>query len=216
VHQRIRLYKRTRLAHWALLLFLLISAALCAQQAAEPQPVAIAPILTRLEGVDAGSGIHYVRLLLTLPSSGDEQMPTPAPRFTMECRDNKGKRDLLWFVSFGGADDSGFLPPFHPTRADIYPPRYPNAKLTMIFEGYIKWKPITKEWEVLPSGELRYRNPGMGSPNMEPARSFLQYLNSLPGLRIGYAKPQKGDPAAVFFQTQPLLDEIKRTPACQP
>ncbi|HEY1160954.1 MAG TPA: hypothetical protein VGE83_10010 [Terracidiphilus sp.] len=51
---------------------------------------------------------------------------------------------------------------------------------------------------------------------MESARSFLQYLNSLPGLRIGYAKPARGNPSERFFQTQPLLDELKKTPICGP
>jgi hypothetical protein len=51
---------------------------------------------------------------------------------------------------------------------------------------------------------------------METARYFLPYLNSLPGLRIGYAKPAKDDPAEVFFQTRPLLDELKKTPVCEP
>jgi hypothetical protein len=86
----------------------------------------------------------------------------------------------------------------------------------MTFEGYIKWKPFTRSWSVLPSGELRYRNPGSYSPNMESARSFLQYLYSLPGLRIGYAKSVKGNPSEVFFPTQPLLDELKKTPICGP
>ncbi|MGD0735398.1 MAG: hypothetical protein ABR976_09635 [Terracidiphilus sp.] len=189
------------------------SAVLFAQTAPSPQPVAVAPKLDRVENTDPGSGIHYVRLSLSLAVTETASLP---PRFTVECRDDHGRRDLQWFVSFGGAQDSGFIPPFHRTQAALFPPVYPKVKLKMNYEGYIKWKPLTRDWELLPSGELHYLNPGAGSPNMEPARSFLSYLNSLPGLRIGYARPAKGDPAELFFPTQPLLDEIKKTPACAP
>ena len=64
----------------------------------------------RLEGVDAASGIHYVRLILYLPSGGGS-IDAP-PRFIMECTENKGKRDLAWFVSFGGVSNIYFTPPF--------------------------------------------------------------------------------------------------------
>jgi hypothetical protein len=63
---------------------------------------------------------------------------------------------------------------------------------------------------------LKYQNPGFGSPNMESPQYFLRLLNSLPGLRLAYAKPAPGDPPEVFFQTQPILDEMKKTPACAP
>lgn len=195
-------------------ILLLACAGILAQDAPTPLPVAGAPNLMRLEGIDSESGVHYVRLLLSLPKAADAtQAP---PRFTVECTDNKGKHDLLWFLSFGGVDSYQFDPPFRPTQNNLFPPQYPSVRLKMTFEGYTKWKPFIKEWAVLPSGELRYRNAGMDSKNMETARYFLPYLNSLPGLRIGYAKPAKDDPAEVFFQTRPLLDELKKTPVCEP
>jgi hypothetical protein len=203
----------TRAAVCALTAFLSASGALFAQNPSVPQPVAVTPNLERLEATDPGSGIHYVRLSLSLPATENASLP---PRFTIECREDHGKRDLQWFVGFGSAQDSGFIPPFHRTQTVLFPPVYPKVKLKMNYEGYIKWKPVTRDWEALPSGELHYLNPGVGSPNMEPARSFLPYLNSLPGLRIGYAKPGNGDPAELFFPTQPLLDEIKKTPTCAP
>jgi len=185
-----------------------------AQERAAPQPVPGAPNLLRLEGVDADSGIHYIRLLLSLPAaSGSSLAP---PRFTIECTENKGRRDMSWFLSFGGVDDTQFTPPFRPTQASPFPPPHPNASLKMTFEGYTRWKPFVRVWEVLPSGELRYRNPGMQSPNMDTPRSFLQYLKPLPGLRIGYAKAAPGSPPEVLFQTRPLLDEMQKTPLCQP
>ena len=102
------------------------------------------------------------------------------PRFTVECR---------------------------ATQVDLYPPHYPRVNLKMTFEGYIKSKPFTRSWSVLPSGQLRYRNVGVDSPNMETARWFLRFLSSLPGLRIVHAKPLQGDPGEIFFPTKPLLKQ---------
>jgi hypothetical protein len=197
---------------WALVL--LIVKSIIAQEPSAPQPVTVAPNLMRLEGVDAGSGIHYVRLLLYLRSA--EASTDAPPRFTMECTENKGKRDLAWSISFGNVKDIYFTAPFRPTPQERFPPRNPSANLKMTFEGYTKWKPLTRSWEVLPSGELRYRNPGIDSPNLDGPRFFLQYLNSLPGLRIGYARPAPGTPPDLVFQTRPLLNELIKTPACQP
>jgi hypothetical protein len=197
----------------ALVVTLLVS--LCAaQEPSLPQQVVIAPNLSRLEGVDAGSGIHYVRLILSLPPV-ENSIQAPA-RFIMECTEIKAKRDLVWLVSFGGIAGVNFIPPFRPTQAERFPPRNPSANLRMSFEGYMKWKPYVRSWEVLPSGELRYRNPGLESPNMDGPRFFLPYLNSLPGLRIGYTKPSVGEPAELLFQTRTMLDELKKNPACQP
>jgi hypothetical protein len=197
----------------ALILLFLVN--LCAaQEPSPPQPEVIAPNLSRLEGVDAGSGIHYVRLILSLPPiETSNQAP---PRFIMECTEIKGKRDLAWFVSFGGVAGVNFTPPFRSTQAEPFPPRNPSANLRMTFEGYMKWKPYVRFWEVLPSGELRYRNPGLESSNMDGTRFFLQYLNSLPGLRIGYARPAAGNPPDLLFQTRPMLDELKKISACPP
>ena len=196
-----------------LVLVLLVN--LCAaQEPSPPQPEVIAPNLSRLEGVDAGSGIHYVRLILSPPPlENSSQAP---PRLIMECTEIKGKRDLAWFVSFGGVVGVDFTPPFRPTQAERFPPRYPSANLTMTFEGYTKWKPYVRSWEVLPTGELRYRNPGLESPNMDAPRFFLPYLNSLPGLRIGYVKRSVRDPPDLLFQTRPMLDELQKNPVCRP
>jgi hypothetical protein len=203
----------TRILTYALALHLCIS--LCrAQEVPKTQAVSVGPNLMRLEGVDSGFGIHFVRLLLSLPAvAGSTQTPL---RFTVECTESKGKRDLTWFVSFGGVDDIGYVPRFRPSQGNLFPPQNPSASLKMTFEGYMKWKPYTRVWEVLPSGELRYRNPGIGSPNMNSPRFFLQYLKVLSGLRIRFAKPVAGSPPELFFETRPLLDELNKTPACNP
>jgi len=188
-------------------------------QPANLQPVSGASVvsnLVRLEGDDPESGIHYVRLLLTLPASADGSAATAPPRFTMECQEKNGKRELWWYASFGGVTDTEFSTPFQATKAKPVVQKYASSNIKMTFEGYIKWKPFFRGWAKLRSGELVYQNPGFGSPNMEGARWFMQYLNSLPGLRLSYAKPAPGDPPEVFFQTQPIIDEMKKTPACAP
>jgi hypothetical protein len=205
--------KRFEVTRWALFACLAASAPLCAQTA--PTSLSIAPNLQRIEGKDPGSGVHYVRLLLSLTAPGNASQPAP-PRFTVECQDLKGKHDLLWFVSFGGVPDPGFAPPFRATQDNLYPPQYPAVNLKMTFEGYIKSKPFIRSWAAPPWGELRYRNPGTYSPNMESPRYFIGFLNSLPGLRIVRAKPVKDDSGEIFFPTQPLLDELKKTPICSP
>jgi hypothetical protein len=219
IHLRLAFMRRiariggARKAIQAFVLLMLVSVA-AAQEVSPPQPLTLAPNLMRLEGVDAASGVRYVRLILSLPSVGGS-IDAP-PRFVMECTENNGKRDLAWFVSFGAVSNVNFTPPFRPTPQEPFPPRNPSVNLKMTFEGYTKWKPYTRSWEILPSGELRYRNPGVESPNMDSPRFFLQYLNPLPGLRIGYAKPVPGNPPDLLFQTRPLLDELNNTPVCLP
>jgi hypothetical protein len=182
IHVRLALMKRitrigeARKAMQAFVLLILVIAT-ASQEAPSPQPLTVAPNLMRLEGVDAASGIHYVRLILYLPSVGGS-IDAP-PRFIMECTENKGKRDLAWFVSFGAVSNIYFTPPFRPTPQQPFPSRNPSTNLKMTFEGYTKWKPYTRSWEILPFGELRYRNPGVDSPNMDSPRFFVQYLNSL-------------------------------------
>ena len=202
----------------SMLLASLAGPAVLTAQSTPPQSTDAPPALQRVEGTLPETGVRYVRLLLSLPATAEI---SPPPRFTVECVEDRGKLDLIWFVSFGGIEDAGFHPPFRASQTDLFPPQYPSVNLKMTFEGYIKSKPFTRSWSVLPSGELRYRNPGVGSPNMDSTRYFLTFLNSLPGLRIGYAKPGKGSsspPVAseVFFPTQPLLDALKRTPLCNP
>jgi hypothetical protein len=204
---------RSRPAATTVLAMLASSATLLAQTA--PQHAVAAPTLQRFEVTDPATGVHSVRLLLSLPAAAGASQPQP-PRFTVECIDNKGKHDMLWSVSFGGVPDPGFVPPFRRTQDNLFPPQYPSVTLKMTFEGYIKSKPFTGSWSVMPWGELRYRNPGTLSPNMDSTPYFLTFLSSLPGLRIVHAKPAQGDPGEIFFPTQPLLDELKKTPVCSP
>jgi hypothetical protein len=172
------------------------------------------PALSRVEGTDAGSGTHYVRLAVSSSGSGTE--PELAPRFTLECRDVKGKHDLIWFLSFGGVPVQSFVPPFKPSQDDPFPPTYHMVKLKMNFEGYMRTKPYTKAWEELPSGELRFCNSSIACPNMETARFYMAFLNALPTLRISHAKASDGKASEQVFQLRSLVDEANKTPVCTP
>lgn len=200
---------------WLLCALAITPIALVAQTDAAPQPAPAKPLLQRIEAIDPASQIHYVRLLLSLPPAAQANS-TPPPRFTIQCEDIKGKHQMQWFLSFGNVAYPSYEPPFQSSPAHLYPPHYPAVNLKMTFEGYIKSKPFIRSWSVMPTGELRYRNSGSDGPNMEPAQWYLNFLNSLPGLRVAYAKPSTGDPAEIFFPTQPLLDELNKIPLCTP
>lgn len=185
-----------------------------APAAPDSVPPSSAPALSRVEGTDAGSGTHYVRLSVSAASSGTAL--DLAPRFTLECRDVKGKHDLIWFLSFGGVPVQAFEPPFKPSENDQFPPVYPKVKLKMNFEGYMRSKPYTKAWEQLPSGELRFCNSGINCPNMETARFYMAFLNALPTLRVSYAKASEDKSPEQVFQLRSLVDEASKTPVCAP
>jgi hypothetical protein len=206
---------------WALAVavFFACGAVSLAQIAAAPAapsdaPTSSAPAILRVEGADADSGTHYVRLSVWSAVSGTEA--EMAPRFTIECRDVKGKHDLLWFLSFGGVPVQPFMPPFKPSQSALFPPDYHKVKLKMDFEGYMRTKPSTRAWEELPSGEFRFCNAGIGCPNMETARYYMSFLNALPTLRISFAKPADGTSPEQIFQLRSLVDEANKTPVCAP
>jgi hypothetical protein len=207
---------------WMLLFCLLTAIPALAQDAPVTQPVAQpiagAPNLFKLEGTDPESG-HYIRLLL-LQTSETQTSNTPSteapPRLTFECVEKDGKRDLRLYVSFGGIKDMSFTPPFHPKDGVAYKLIPTDVKLKMSFVGYVNWKPYVESWRLMDNGEYRYRDSGWHSPNLESIPFILKMLNSLPGLRIANEVHVANNPGEVFFQTQPLLDELKKTPLCNP
>jgi hypothetical protein len=198
---------------WILFATLLFGFPLAAQNAPAPQAVAVAPNLFRLEGTDPEEG-HYIRLLLL--ETGSTISPESPPRLTFECVDNNGKRDLRMYVSFGGIKDMSFTPPFHPKPGVPYNPTQTNVKLSMQLEGNTRMKPYVESFRVMPNGELRYREWGWHSPNLESIHFWVRMLDSYPGLRIVHDKPGAGDAGEVVFETRPLLDELKKTPMCNP
>jgi hypothetical protein len=177
-------------------------------------PETVGENLLRIEGTDAASGTRFVRLILLL-RTGDA-VPESVPRFTVECQERNRRRSMNWLIRFDGSPDFAFQKPFVATNDDLFPPQNPTAELKMRFEGYMRSQEFKRKWEVLPGGELRYRNPGAGSPNLDDPRHFTVWLNSLPDLRIGYVKPVAGQPGELVFQTKPLLELVKKAELCQP
>jgi hypothetical protein len=186
-----------------------------AVQAQVPEPAG--ENLLRLEGTDAESGIHYLKFILLARSPEAPDAPNDSvPRFTMECREQHGKRSLHWLVRFDGSADFAFQRPVVATKENPHPVPNPTLNLKMRFEGYMKSQEFKRQWERLPTGELHYRNSGFSSANMDDPRYFLTWLTSLPNLRVGYLKPIPGQTSEVVFPTQPLLDAIKKADLCQP
>jgi hypothetical protein len=182
------------------------------------QPESIGENLLRLEGTDPVSGIRYQKLILLLKSQDApaDTDPGSLPRFTMECREQAGRRTLHWLVRFDGSPDFDFQRPRIFSANDPNSLPNPNTNLKMRFEGYIRSEEFKRQWEILPTGELHYRNPGLDSSNLDDPRHFLAWLTSLPDLRIGYAKPVTGQVRELIFPTKPLLDAMKKSNFCEP
>ncbi len=182
-----------------------------------PSPELAGENLLRLEGTEPLSGIRYLKfILLARTAETRSAAPDGLPRFTMECREQRGKRSLHWLVRFDGSADFAFQPPVISTKEDPNPARNPSLDLKMRFEGYMKSQEFKRQWERLPTGELHYRNSGFQSANMEDPRYFMRWLTSLPNLRIGYLKPIAGQTSELVFATQPLLDAVRKADLCQP
>jgi hypothetical protein len=172
----------------------------------------IGPHLGRSAGVDAASGISYVRLYLNgmdaPDASGFELM---RPTLTAQCTKHAdGKLLFELFANFGNVTDATFYPPWKPGSGDLFPPRTTKAKYTMEFLGYRKMSPVKREFEhvMAPKGQLRYNPPGGGSGNMEPIAYFLQYLKALPTLRLS------GEGHSASWLATPLLNQLHNEPLC--
>jgi hypothetical protein len=63
-----------------------------------------------------------------------------------------------------------------------------------------------RQWEQFPTGELHFCSSGFGSANMEDPRHLLQWLTSLPNLRIAYVKPLPDQPGELVLPIKSLLD----------
>jgi hypothetical protein len=187
-------------------------------------PAALGENLFSLQGTHVDSATEYLRLFTTAvpPTASSQAKPAPAPdlkvspTFTLECTQRKSKRTVHLYVNFGNVEDLGFPIPFQPTPAEPFPPQNPSFSITLVFEGYMQSRPFKRSWEQLPNGNYRYRNPGIGSPNLDDPRFFLQYLHSLPTLHVTLAKPGTGKPAEAYFRTAALLQQAANSPLCQP
>ena len=218
-----------RLARTSLAFALLVSAAFLAAQVSTPAALA------RSEGVDAATGIHYLRLYLqAVPASSAHPLTvaasppspgTPAsfaspdtldlaqPVLTAQCSATPGgKSSFDLFVNFGSVADTAFYPPWKALHPDTPQPRKTvKTLLTMEFLGYTHVKPVRRQFEYVlaPAGQLHYNPATLTSSNLEDAIYWLRFLRALPTLRISDATH------SASFETAPLLDVLHRLTLCR-
>ncbi len=175
--------------------------------------------LARTEGVDASSGIAYIRLYISTLSAQSLQTPPASstsldltlPTLTVQCTKRpNGKSFLELFVNFGGVTDTAFYPPWKPDKSSLFPPATVKTTLTMEFLGYTRVKPVKRQWEYVlhPDGQLRYNPPGGSSTNLEPITYYFQYLRALPTLRV------TGAGHTASFLTDTLQAQMRKEPLC--
>jgi hypothetical protein len=167
-------------------------------------------------GTDAGSGISWVFISLNGKVVGDET--AGVPRLTAQCtKEGKGKLRFELLADVGDVPEVRFVPPFKATDTELFPPTVPKTTVTMEFLGYMKVKPVKRQWtgiDQLP-GEWKYATPGGNSSNMEEIMFYLQYLRALPTLRL--TLPTVGGlrrPAVVEFETAAWQAKVKAEPLC--
>lgn len=186
--------------------------------------------VVRKAGVDTDSGIRYVLLSIAAQRlgaigaqdvKGPEQdgalLETVSPLLTAQCTQTKSgklKFELLAMLPPGGnASELAFYPPWRPmSDSDLFPPRLTRVQVTMEFLGYMKVKPVKRQWEILleNAGQMRYATPAMISANMEEIMFYLQYLKALPTLRLSI--PGK---AAASFETTAWQRAVREEPLCR-
>ncbi len=169
--------------------------------------------LHKASGVDPDSGIRYVLLSVDGLPAKSMLMPDPPPRLTAQCtKTPAGKLKFEVLADLGGAPEVLFFPPWKPRSSqDLYPPTLVQTTIIMEFLGYTRVKPVKRQW-VTPEGlpdEFEYAAPGFRSGNMEDFRFYLQYLRSLPTLRLTI--PGRG---ASQWETTAWLQALHAEPIC--
>ncbi len=176
-------------------------------QDAPPKTVEANPLV----GVEPSSGIHYALLSVEGKSLGLVQPATP-PRLTAQCtKDAGGKLRFELLADEGGAPALQYFPPWKPSRDDQFAPRLEAVTVTMEYIGYVKEKPVKRQWDRLDQMHevLKYSTPGLASHNLEDVRYPLQYMRSLPRLHLTVPGH-----AVLEFETLPWQAKIRAEPLC--
>jgi hypothetical protein len=173
------------------------------------QTTALPAGLTVIEGREPDSGSAYTRL--TLSAEGAQAAPAESPALTIECFEVKAKRKVGIYVDFGGVDRT-FHAPAKPDPITHFPPSNPSVRLKLTFEGY---KPFKDSWEMMPSGEYRYRSPGLESPNLDQPSLFLWYMYAVPVVHVSFADGKESGKTAEFH-TSGLIAEMRKRSLCNP
>lgn len=172
-------------------------------------PIAV-PGLAISSGRDDDFGIDWIRitLLAEQPASSGER-----PALTVECTQRSSRRQIDLYFDFGDGNRAWSSPP-QPDPVNHRLPANPTARLSLSFHGY-RNKAFKEDWEVLPSHEYKYRQPGLRTSNLEDVGFFLRYMYAVPQVRIGYADRKISEQTAEF-QTAKLVAEASRTALCKP
>lgn len=199
------------------------------EDAAAVSAVHLPPGMSRAAGLDAGSGIAYTLIsvqgklvagvggvsVYAVKAAASELPPTP-PTLTAQCiRDESGKLRFELLTNLGGIPEIAYYPPWKPTPQQQVQPPTAKTTVTMEFLGYMKVKPVKREWRYLRAlpGELRYAESGMHSGNMEESRFYMQYLKALPTLRLTIPGQGLGT-GTIEFETTKWQSFVRKEPLC--
>ena len=166
-------------------------------------------------GTDAASGISWRLISMEGKVVGTGAAERP-PRLTAQCtKDAKGKLRFELLADVGDVQEVRFVPPFQPTNDQSFPPNLPKPTVTMEFLGYMKVKPVKRQWTAIDglAGEWKYATPGMRSANMEEVMFYMQYLRALPTLRLTLPD-STGKSVVVEFATTEWQARVKAEPMC--
>ena len=175
--------------------------------------------ITRLQGTDPTANIQYV--LLTLPGKLiGPATPETTPTLTAQCTQTPdGKQHFELLASLGPPPATlTYIPPWRPTRDEQFEPATPRLTVSMEFLGYVKEKPVKRQWKQIAGlpGEVVYNPPGQNSSNLEPITFYLQYMRSLPTLHLtALNSPDSATRSTAEFLTQPWQTAIHTEPLCR-
>ena len=137
------------------------------------------------------------------------------PRLIAQCsKSADGKFGFELMADEPGSAGGGalaFQGPWRPGNGALFAPPLRKIQVTMEFLGYVKEKPLRRQWEYPfgTTGLIRYATPGIKSGNMEGVAYYLKYLRSLPTLRLTIVGS-----GAVEFETAKWLTVVKAEPLC--
>ena len=186
---------------------------------APPAGLALPKGVSRLDGTDAASAIVYA--LITVegrvaagPAPGSvTAVNEPLPRLTAQCTRTAGQWKYELLADLGGGPALVFVAPWHAGPGSLYLPPVKQVMGTMEFLGYMKVKPVKRQFDLLEgplAGELRYATPGAHTSNLEPVAFYMQYLKALPTLRL--TVPGRG---VVEFETTAWQAVVRAEPLCR-
>ena len=168
-------------------------------------------------GTDPESGIAWAFVSVDGRVVAGEQGEHP-PRLTAQCtKDAKCKLKFELLADVGDVPEVRFVPPFKPRGTQLFPPDLPKAIVTMEFRGYVKVKPVKRQWVGIDglAGEWKYATPGGHSSNMEEVMFYLQYLKALPTLRLTLPSASgSGKPVVAEFETASWQAKVRAEPLC--